>query len=869
MENKQKSIVLRVEAEALLQPSACTETVPRSAEELLKELQIYQIELEIQNEELRHTQLILEESRNRYLDLYDFAPVGYLTLTHEGLIAELNLTASSLFGLDRCELLHSQFATLVAPQDGDDWYLFFSGVKNQNNQKNIELTLKRKNDVEFPVQLDVQRVISSDKDLMLRITLTDITESRRVEALKVSEQRFRDLVNTTDGIVWEADAITLDFTFVSQKIEKLLGYSMKDWLRPIFWKDHLHSDDHVWSLEYYVASMLQLESHHVEYRFITKEGRVIWLRDFVTVVAEQDMPRYLRGIMVDITDNKLAEQQLRIAATAFETQEGIMISDANNVILRVNNAFSKITGYTPEEVIGKNPNILNSGYQNKDFYAAMWASINDTGVWEGEIWNRRKNGDIYPEHLAITVVKDESGFVINYVASLTDITMSKAAANEIERLAFHDTLTGLPNRQLLLDRLKPALALSNRNRQNGALLFIDMDNFKTLNDSLGHDMGDLMLQLVGQRLSLCVREGDTVARLGGDEFVVILEGLSKQIIKAAAQTKVIGNNILTSLNQPYQLDSHTYRTTSSIGATLFIGHNKTIDELLKQADIAMYQAKALGRNNLCFFDPKMQEIINARVKLEADLYLAFKENQFLLYYQPQVYCNHQVFGAEVLIRWQHPEYGLVFPVDFIPIAEETGLILSIGEWVLETACAQLKLWESGMHTRHLVLAVNVSSKQFYQACFVEQVCAVVEKYAIRPERLKLELTESVVLSNIDDTIIKMLELKKIGVHFSMDDFGTGYSSLSYLTQLPLNQLKIDRSFVRNMGIKHTDAVIVQTIIGMANNLGMEIIAEGVETEEQRVFLEQHGCTAIQGYLFSKPVPIEQFESFLLRMLKVI
>jgi len=431
-------------------------------------------------------------------------------------------------------------------------------------------------------------------------------------------------------------------------------------------------------------------------------------------------------------------------------------------------------------------------------------------------------------------------------------------------LAFYDALTGLPNRRLLQDRLKSALASSHRSGRQGALLFIDMDNFKTLNDTLGHDMGDILLKLVAKRLESCVRECDTVARLGGDEFVVMLEDLSEEPLETATQTEMVCNKVLITLNQSYQLDTHEYRSTSSIGATLFDGYEKSIDELLKQADIAMYQAKSSGRNALRFFDPQMQATISARVALEDDLRLAVEENQFILYYQPQVTHNRQIMGAEVLIRWQHPLRGLVSPADFIPLAEETHLILSIGQWVLNMACAQIKIWEGSEHTRHLQLAVNVSSRQFYQADFVAQVNQILHQNAINPNKLKLELTESLVLNDIDDTIFKMHALRKIGVRFSMDDFGTGYSSLSSLKQLPLDQLKIDQSFVRDISIDLDDATIVETIIAMANKLSMEVIAEGVETETQRVFLEQHGCLFFQGYLFSKPVQLEQFELLLTR-----
>lgn len=564
----------------------------------------------------------------------------------------------------------------------------------------------------------------------------------------------------------------------------------------------------------------------------------------------------------EIAERKQMEADILVAATVFESHEGMLVSDANNTILRVNSAFSLITGYDAKDVIGKNPRILKSGRHDANFYAALWESINNTGSWEGEIWNRRKGGEIYPEHLTITAVKGPNGGITHYVATLTDITRDKEAADRIERLAFYDPLTELPNRRLLQDRLKPALALSHRSGRQGALLFIDMDNFKSLNDTLGHDMGDLLLQQVAQRLKLCVREGDTVARLGGDEFVVMLEDLSEQAIEAAAQSEMIGNKILAILNQPYLLATHEYHSTPSIGAALFNGHEQSIDELLKQADIAMYQAKASGRNTLRFFDPQMQAAITARVALEANLRLAVTENQFKLYYQAQIHHNRRIVGAEALIRWQHPLRGLISPTDFIPLAEETRLILPIGQWVLETACAQLKIWENSEHTQHLQLAVNISAGQFHQNDFVRQVTQILSRNAINTDRLTLELTESLVLENIEDTLCKMNALRKIGVHFSMDDFGTGYSSLSSLKKLPLDQLKIDQSFVRDMVSDPDDAVIVQTIIAMANRLNMEVIAEGVETEDQRNVLEQYDCPLFQGYLFSKPMPIEQFEALL-------
>ena len=446
-----------------------------------------------------------------------------------------------------------------------------------------------------------------------------------------------------------------------------------------------------------------------------------------------------------------------------------------------------------------------------------------------------------------------------------DVTELKAQAAHIEQLAFYDSLTGLPNRSLLRDRVQQVLTHSTRHMDHGAILFIDLDNFKALNDTKGHNIGDLLLIEVARRLQDCVRSSDTVARMGGDEFIVVLEELNENTQLAIAQAQDIGEKVLASLNQPFNLHGFEYYCSASIGISLFRDNEIGMDDLLKHADTAMYQAKTSGRNTLRFFDPDMQASLEARAALEADLRHALSQQQFKLFFQIQVNAANHPIGAEALLRWLHPERGLVSPLQFIPLAEDTGLILPIGQWVLETACAQIKAWEANPSACELQLSVNVSARQFHQPDFVEQVRAAIKKAAADPTRLKLELTESVVLDNINDTIVKMHELKQIGVGFSMDDFGTGYSSLSYLTQLPLDQLKIDLSFVHNIGIKPTDAVIVQTIIGMGNSLGMEVVAEGVENEEQRDFLERNGCHVYQGYLFSKPVPIKEFEA-LIRML---
>ena len=556
------------------------------------------------------------------------------------------------------------------------------------------------------------------------------------------------------------------------------------------------------------------------------------------------------------------EKDLRIAAIAFETEEGMMVTDEHATIIRVNQAFTLLTGYTAEEAIGRNPSMLKSDRQDAEFFRDMWDSLRRDKSWHGEIWNRRKNGEIYPEWLNITAVVDKEGKVTNYVGTFVDFTERKRAENEIHHLAYYDPLCQLPNRRLLLDRLRQAVAASARNHSGGALLFIDLDNFKTLNDTKGHGIGDLLLVEVAERLQSCVREGDTLSRFGGDEFVLLLEDLSEDRAHAAIQARGVGEKVLEVLSRPYFLKGNEFHSSSSMGITLFNNYRDEIDDLLKQADTAMYEAKKSGRNTLRFFDPVMQEELEARARLENGLRNALSNGEFRPYYQTQISHTGHIVGAEVLLRWIHPERGLISPMQFIPLAEETGLILPIGYWVLEQACRQLKRWEADPHTQELQLAVNVSGRQFRQADFVERVKKIIDRAGINPCLLKLELTESTVLDNVADTTDKMQSLRKIGIGFSLDDFGTGYSSLAYLTRLPLNQLKIDKSFVHNVASNSSDAAIIQTIIGMAANLGMEVIAEGVETQEQRDALEYMGCMLYQGYLYGKPVPLEEFSAHL-------
>lgn len=477
-----------------------------------------------------------------------------------------------------------------------------------------------------------------------------------------------------------------------------------------------------------------------------------------------------------------------------------------------------------------------------------------------EILRLRENGARHYVSVSGDPMFNEQGEFVGYRGVGADITERKLAEERINELAFFDPLTHLPNRRLLLDRLRQALASSHRSRQYGALLFVDLDNFKILNDTLGHDMGDQLLQQVAQRLMQCVREADTVGRLGGDEFVVILEGLSTDPHEAAAVADGVGQKILHSLSNTYRLGGNDQRSTPSIGVTLFMDAQESTNELLKRADLAMYQAKAAGRNALRFFDPNMQALIRARAGLEEDLRTALARQQLLLHYQPQVVDDGKLVGAEVLLRWQHPVQGLVPPAAFIPLAEETGLILPIGLWVLEAVCEQLALWADHPVRGRLSVSINVSARQFRSPTFVDEVLGALHRHpSARPRQLKLELTESLLVEDIEDVIHKMVHLQAHGVGFALDDFGTGYSSLAYLKRLPLDQLKIDQGFVRDILSDSNDAAIAKMVVALGESVGLTVIAEGVETAAQRYFLARLGCFAYQGFLFGRPVPVEEFE----------
>jgi len=580
-----------------------------------------------------------------------------------------------------------------------------------------------------------------------------------------------------------------------------------------------------------------------------------WLKAcsyMVSVVIERERA------MATLKEN---EQRFREQASLLDkAQDAIFVVTVDEEIIFWNKSAERLYGWTKQEVLGKSERELCCG--TTAMFGDVINEVLKSGEWRGELSVRRKDGTCFSVEGRSTLVRDDNGVPQSILSIHTDITDRKAAQREIHKLAFYDSLTGLPNRQLLLDRLEHELMASSRNGCMGAVMFIDLDNFKVLNDTLGHDMGDLLLKQVAQRLAQTVEEGDTVARWGGDEFVVVAGQLDLHAADAAGHADIIAERIRAALNSPYDLNRHEHHTTPSIGVALFQGHTKTVEELLKHADLAMYQAKAAGRNTIRFFDPEMQEAISARVAMETNLRRSLLERDFLLYYQPQLDRDGQIIGAEALLRWKHPQHGVITPVQFIHLAEDTGLILPLGEWILDTACRQLAKWATRQETEQMTVAVNVSARQFRHPDFETQVMDSVDKNGANPRRLKLEITESLLLDDVDGIAEKMDRLRAFGIEFSLDDFGTGYSSLSYLRRLPFEQLKVDQSFVSDIPVNQEGATLVKTIIALGRNLGLKVVAEGVMTRSQFEFLDACVCDAFQGYFFSEPLMPEGFDNLL-------
>jgi len=620
---------------------------------------------------------------------------------------------------------------------------------------------------------------------------------------------------------------------------------------------HVHPDDRE-LLDRKWKEALKGSDYDFEHRILA-EGKVRWVHEQASFDFDPKTGKaiFAIGTVQDITAKKEEEAALRLAARVFESSgEAILITDAEAKVVAVNHAFVEMSGYGSDEILGRNPSLLASGRHDKEFYRQMWNDIANYGYWQGDIWDKHKSGRVYPKWMSITAVRDGGGEVTNYVSIARDITEQAEAEKNIHFLAYYDVLTGLPNRTLLRDRLSQLMAVAHRDKQQFALLFMDLDRFKYINDSMGHSVGDRLLQSVALRIQANVREDDTVARIGGDEFIVLLRETG------ASGAAVVATKLLEALAEPYDLDGQTISTLGSIGICIYPDHAQDADTLIKNADMAMYHAKEEGRNNYQFFHPEMNFRVDQLFSMEKDLRLALEGKQFVLHYQPQVdLMTGKLCGVEALIRWHHPEKGYISPAEFIPVAEETGQIIPIGEWVLRTACAQMVQWQkAGLDAQ--VIAVNLSIRQLRQPTLGDLVKKVLAECGLAPSCLELEITEGIMMGDNQAGMGFLSEMHELGVKLSIDDFGTGFSSLNYLKKMPVHKLKIDQSFVRDIETDESDAAIIRSIIALGHRLNLRVIAEGVETQEQLDFLRIRGCDEIQGYFYSRPLSPEDVARFM-------
>jgi diguanylate cyclase (GGDEF)-like protein/PAS domain S-box-containing protein len=720
------------------------------------------------------------------------------------------------------------------------------------------------------IRTQMRRLYNSDGSYTDLGVVQDFTEEYQAEqVLKNRLNLIQQLTSRLPEMVFQFAQFTPqtgEFIFVSDAVQSIFRVSPLDARsnsKSIFRR--IHPQDLPGVLASISASNGDGMTWAQEFRLQFEQGEERVVFGKAISLREPDGSLVTYGSVTDITDHKASQASLRESEARFRaltelSSDWFWEQDDQFRFTRVDGNLTFSNTLPAQSYIGQTRWDFDVQGVSPVQWAAHQAVMQAHETFHDfEMQRPRLDGSLMWMAISGSPIYDEKGQFKGYRGVGRDISARKLAEEKIEQLAFYDVLTELPNRRLLMNRLQKALAISEREKTTGALLFIDLDNFKDLNDTQGHDLGDLLLHQVAQRLTTCVREIDTVARLGGDEFVVMLQNLDPGMDAATAQAEQVGKKILTLLNQVYLLGHVEHHSTPSIGVTLFEGHQQSMDELLKQADLAMYESKAAGRNTLRFFDPAMQALVAQRTALEIELRQGLQRQELRLFYQPVVDVNARVVGVEALVRWQHPQRGMVSPAEFIPMAEQTGLILPLGHWVLEEACQQLVKWSKNAATQSLTMAVNVSARQFRHAEFVPQVLALLRQTGVNPHCLKLELTESLLLSDPQDAILRMAELRGVGVRFSLDDFGTGYSSLSYLKLLPLQQLKIDQSFVRDVLTDPNDAAIARTVLALGQSLGFQVVAEGVETVGQRAFLQGNGCTLFQGYLFGKPVPIEDLK----------
>mgnify|MGYP000338319851 FL=1 len=720
----------------------------------------------------------------------------------------------------------------------------------------------------YVVKIDYQLIFGISAALLFVIAIIsfwnrqlkkEIRQRKKIEkSLRQSEERFRTIFNEMPLGLARVDSITGKIYEVNPCYEQIVDRTQEALLL-LDWMSITHPDDVQKDLDNMVLmNSGETTGFNMNKRLLRPDSSVVWINMTIASLQVEDntKPRHL-CIMEDISKRKIIDDQLRLAETVYQnTTQAIMVTDIDNLIVAVNPAFSNLTGYTLEEVVDKTPAILKSGRTSKEFYSKMWHGINETGQWHGEIWNKKKNGDEYAEQLMVNTVYADDQQVFQRVGLFSDITEKKLAEEKIWKQANFDALTNLPNRNMFADRLKHDIKISHRSTKPLALLFLDLDHFKEVNDALGHDKGDLLLIEAAKRINECVRESDTVSRLGGDEFTVILTELDDTL-----HIERIAQDIIDALSLPFTLGMEEAYVSVSIGIALYPNDTSKIDTLIKYADQAMYLAKDNGRNQFSFFTHSMQVAAQYRHQLVIDLHFALKEQQFELYYQPIIdFQSGKIVKAEALLRWHHPAKGMISPVEFIPLAEESGLIIDIGNWVFQQAVKQLKSWQA--QDIEIQLSINKSPIQFRSTTDYIDWVELLNTEGINDNTLVVEITESLLIDNTEAVKYQLLGFRDNGIQVAIDDFGTGYSTLSYLNKFDIDYLKIDRSFISNLSAEANELALCEAIIVMAHKLGLEVIAEGIETEQQKQLLVNAGCDFGQGFLFSKPVPVMEFEQLL-------
>lgn len=681
-----------------------------------------------------------------------------------------------------------------------------------------------------------------------------IAEKAEAELEKSKSEKFyRSLIEHTHVVAWEYLPSLGRFSYVSAQAEKLTGHSLEEWTSEGFWKASLHQEDYAKVIAFCSSLTHRPEDQGVEFRLLKKDGNEIWLRQIISVAEKDSEDCYiLRGFLIDITEPKQAIEKQRLAELVFDTiHEGIMITDADNRIEAVNPAFTQITGYSFDEVRGRNPRILRSGLQDAAFYDKFWRSLNDYGYWEGELWNRHKNGEMYVESASIFCVYNEAGKVKQYIAIFGDVTEKKQAEAKIHYQANYDPLTDLPNRQLFQDRLYSAVVSAKRNNMQLALLFIDLDRFKEVNDSFGHATGDELLVQVAQRLNKCIRESDTLARLGGDEFVVILNNLGGN-----HDTENIVRTMLEQLERPFSLnDGINAAISASIGIALYPTDGADDVTLIQNADAAMYRVKETGRNGFEFFTAEMNREAGVRQQFKSAFKDSLKNGEFAVFFQPVWRLSDgRIMEVEALLRWQHPVWGMVMPDEFIPVAEENGFIHDLSLFVVETVARQIKSWDELLFDE-ISVAINLSPTQFRRLDdWLNRMYLILSSHDIAPRRIKLEITETSLMGDTLKLMETLSHVRASGIEISLDDFGTGFSSLSRISGMPLDFIKIDRSFINQIGKTEKRCYVIEATVSMAHSMNCRVIAEGIETTEQLQYLRQLGCDLGQGFLYGRPIP---------------